>query len=70
LGMELLTVQELVALLKVSKRHVYELMQDRTRSGDLREHPLPYLKLGHSVRFRKSDIEAWIEKLVAKSANP
>ena len=63
--MELLKVNDLVAMTKVSKRHVYELMNERTRSGDLREHPLPFLKLGHSVRFRKSDVEAWIEKLVA-----
>jgi predicted DNA-binding transcriptional regulator AlpA len=64
--MELLKVNDLVAMTKVSKRHVYELMNERTRSGDLREHPLPFLKLGHSVRFRKSDVEAWIEQLAAR----
>jgi predicted DNA-binding transcriptional regulator AlpA len=65
LVVEILTVVELVAWLKVSKRHIYELMRERTRSGDLREHPLPFLKLGRAVRFRKSDVEAWIEKLAA-----
>jgi|HubBroStandDraft_1064217.scaffolds.fasta_scaffold338334_1 predicted DNA-binding transcriptional regulator AlpA len=63
--MEILTIDEVAAFLRISKRHVYEMMQDRTRSGDLREHPLPFMKLGRSVRFRKSDVEAWIEKLVA-----
>jgi predicted DNA-binding transcriptional regulator AlpA len=63
--MEILTVAEVAALLKVSKRHVCELMQERTRSGDVRQHPLPFLKLGHSVRFLRKDVEAWVEKLAA-----
>jgi predicted DNA-binding transcriptional regulator AlpA len=62
--MEILTVAEIAAMLKVSKRHVYELTKKRTQSGDVREHPLPVLRIGSSVRFRKSDVEAWIEKLV------
>jgi len=61
--MEILTVAELVAWLKISKSAVYELMKPRTRSGDVREHPLPVLRIGGSVRFRKSDVEAWLEKL-------
>lgn len=64
--MEILTVAEVAALLKISKRHVYELTQERTKSGDLRENPIPCLRLGASVRFRKSDVEAWIEKLAAR----
>lgn len=64
--MEILTVNELAAMLKVSNRHVYELTKERTKSGDLREYPLPVLRIGSSVRFRRSDVEAWIEKLVAR----
>ncbi|MGA8616978.1 MAG: helix-turn-helix domain-containing protein [Candidatus Sulfotelmatobacter sp.] len=62
--MEILTVAELAAMLKISKSKVYELTQEHTRSGDMRENPLPVLRIGSSVRFRKSDVEAWIEKLV------
>jgi hypothetical protein len=29
----------------------------------MREHPIPVLKINGNVRFRKSDIEAWIERL-------
>lgn len=53
--------------LKMSKSKVYELTQEETRTGSIRKHPLPYLKIDGSVRFRKSDVEAWIEKLVGHS---
>ena len=62
--MEILTADEVAALLQISKRQVYELAKPRTQSGDVRKHPLPALRIGKSVRFRRSDVEAWIEKLV------
>ncbi len=64
--MEILTVEDVASLLKVSKRHVYELTRERTKSGDTRENPIPCIRLGKSVRFRRSDVEAWIENLVRK----
>jgi excisionase family DNA binding protein len=65
-NLEILTVDELAAMLKINRSQVYELAKERTRSGELREHPLPSLRLGRAVRFRKSDVEAWIEKLAAR----
>jgi excisionase family DNA binding protein len=64
--MEILTVDEVAALLKMSKSQsqVYELARRLTRSGDIREHPLPILRIGSSVRFRRADVEGWVEKLV------
>jgi predicted DNA-binding transcriptional regulator AlpA len=64
--MGILTAAEVASLLRISKRHVFELAQPRTRSGDIRENPLPCVRLGKSVRFRRSDVEAWIEKLARK----
>ena len=64
--MEILTAAEVAAMLKVSRRHVYELTNRRTLSGEIRERPLPVVRLGSSVRFRKSDVEEWIEMLVKK----
>lgn len=58
--MEILTVEEVAALLRVSKRHVQELAQPRTQSGDIRENPLPCIHLGRCLRFEKSAIEQWI----------
>jgi len=62
---EILTVDEVAALLRMSRSQTYKLTQPRTASGDLREHPLPVLRIGTSLRFRKSDVEEWIEKLAA-----
>jgi len=60
---EILTVDELAAMLKMSTGQVYEMTRDRTRSGAMRDNPLPVLKINGNVRFRKSDVEAWLEKL-------
>jgi excisionase family DNA binding protein len=60
---EILTVDEVAALLRMSKSQVYELSKARTRSGDVRDNPLPVLRIGSSVRFRRADIEAWIDRL-------
>jgi predicted DNA-binding transcriptional regulator AlpA len=61
-----LTAGEVAAMLRVSTRQVYELTKERTQSGDVRKHPLPALRFGKSVRFRKSDVESWVEKLLRK----
>lgn len=67
-SMEILTVTELSAMLKMSKTQIYEMTKTRTRSGAMREHPIPVLKINGNVRFRKSDIEAWLEKLAVKGS--
>lgn len=61
--MEILTVNEVASLLKMSKSQVYELTRERTRAGDVRENPLPVLRIGSSVRFRRADIDAWLERI-------
>ena len=32
-------------------------------------HSLPYLKIGRNVRYRKSDLDAWLEKRVRTSTD-
>lgn len=63
--MEILTADEVASLLRVSKRHVFELAQPRTKSGDIRESPLPCIRLGKSVRFSKAAVEQWISTISA-----
>lgn len=63
---EILTVDELAALLKMSKGQIYEMTRARTRSGGMRDNPIPVVKINGNVRFRKSDIEHWVEKLVMR----
>lgn len=61
--MEILTADEVASLLKVSKRHVYELTKQHMKSGDVRDNPLPCVRLGKSIRFNKAAVEEWFERL-------
>jgi excisionase family DNA binding protein len=65
---EILTVQEVAALLKMSKRQVYTMCETRTRQGSMKDHPLPVLKINGNLRFRKSDVDSWLAKLVEGQA--
>jgi excisionase family DNA binding protein len=48
----LLTIEELMTYMKVSKRWIYE----RTHLKEI-----PYLKIDGQVRFRKKEIDRWID---------
>lgn len=63
--MEILTVKEVASLLRVSIWHVYELTQPRHKSGDIRENPLPCIRLGKAVRFSKAAVEQWLNTISA-----
>jgi predicted DNA-binding transcriptional regulator AlpA len=65
---EILTVKEVAAMLRLSVSQTYELTKPRTRSGDLREHPLPVLRMGAAVRFIRKDVEEWVERLKKSAA--
>ena len=54
---KLLTVREVAELLSVPPSWVYE----RTRSRGVNR--LPHLKMGKYVRFRLSDVQAYLETL-------
>jgi len=61
-GDQILTVREVAELLKINEKTAYKL------AADLK---LPGFKVGGSWRFRRSDIDAWIEekKIEIKGAN-
>ncbi|HUO59329.1 MAG TPA: helix-turn-helix domain-containing protein, partial [Candidatus Acidoferrales bacterium] len=63
---EILTVDELAALLKATKTQVYEIARKRYE----RRHGFALRKfyVGNELRFRLSDIEEWIEKSVQDKA--
>lgn len=56
-GEELLTKRELAARLKKTPRCIEQWM---------RRHYLPYIKIGHTVRFRWSDIIEALERLTIR----
>lgn len=59
--MEILTASEVAAILKISKRQVYELAKQE-------ENPIPSFRIRTSVRFRESDVATWLDGLTKKKA--
>lgn len=59
--MEILTAQEVAALLKISKRQVYELAKQE-------QNPIPSVRIRTSVRFRRIDLETWLAGLVVEQS--
>jgi len=53
---ETFSVQQLSAYLGISPKSVYSLVRRR----DEHETPIPYLRLGKSLWFRKASIDAWL----------
>jgi len=58
---EILTVRELAALLKMSVRQIYSMTETRTRVKQ--KHPLPILRVNCNLRFNKSAVTEWLQKL-------
>jgi hypothetical protein len=58
---EILTIDELSSWLKMTKRQVYELTRGRTRARQ--DHPLPMLRINGNTRFRRHDVESWLDTL-------
>lgn len=58
---EILTISELAEWLKLTKGQVYTMCGARSRAR--MEHPLPVLKLNSNIRFRRQDVESWLEKI-------
>jgi excisionase family DNA binding protein len=61
---EILTIDEVAAWLRLSKRAVYEMTSVRGRAR--MKHPLPVLRINSSIRFVKNDVAQWVEKLAAQ----
>lgn len=64
--MEILTIDELATLLKMSKGQIYEMTKQRTRTGSMKENPLPVLKINGNLRFRKVDVDSWLINLAGR----
>ncbi|SPF31609.1 hypothetical protein SBA1_100065 [Candidatus Sulfotelmatobacter kueseliae] len=60
---EILTVDELAALLKMTRRQIYSMTEQRTRNGNMRDHPLPVLRINGNLRFSRQAVTEWLQKL-------
>ena len=63
---DILTVDELASLLKMTKRQIYTMTETRTTSGAMKDNPLPALRLNGNLRFLKTDIDAWLVRSKAE----
>jgi predicted DNA-binding transcriptional regulator AlpA len=58
---EILTVDDVASLLKCKRSSVYNMTRKR---GQVRyEIPLPVLRLPCGLRFRRSDVEDWLDRI-------
>jgi len=58
---EILTVEDLASWLKFSKGQIYDLT--RSRAKVRHSYPVPTLRINGNLRFKRSDIEAWLSRL-------
>jgi excisionase family DNA binding protein len=58
---QILTIDEVAALLRVSRRAVYEFTSERGRER-LKSNPFPVLRIGSTIRFVREDVQAWINR--------
>ena len=62
---DFLTTDEVAKILKVSNSYLAKLRfecYNKGKDGNLRADFLPFFKAGKSVRYKKSDVLAWIER--------
>ena len=63
---EILTMDEVAVLLKVEPRKIYEITRKRFKRR--RGFVLPKFRVGRELRFRRKDVETWIEKSLQENA--
>jgi len=63
---EILTIEDLAALLKMDRKAIYGMTRRRhkRRYGEL---ALPVLRINGHIRFRRQDVMAWLERLAKEN---
>jgi predicted DNA-binding transcriptional regulator AlpA len=62
-GVTVLTITELAAMLKTSRRSIYSLTRRRSQNG---VNPCPVLRIpALGIRFKLSAVNAWLERCAA-----
>ena len=63
---EILTIEELAQFLKMSRGQIYSMTRQRAKVRQV--NPLPVLRLNGNIRFRRSDVERWLDELAKEEA--
>jgi excisionase family DNA binding protein len=61
-----ISISEAASLLGLTKEQLYELTRERSRVRSA--HPIPFLRLGKRIAFRRESLEQWINKLESEKA--
>jgi excisionase family DNA binding protein len=56
-----LSISDAASLLGLTKNQLYELCRKRSRSRQV--HPIPAIRLGKRLAFRRESLERWIAEL-------
>jgi excisionase family DNA binding protein len=57
----LISISQAASLLGLTKPQLYEIC--RTRSRSRQKHPIPFVRLGKRLAFRRESLEKWIAQL-------
>lgn len=57
---EILNIQQAAEFLNLSRRSVYEMTRVRGRNMPI---PVPLLRINSNIRFRRADLEQWLDQL-------
>jgi predicted DNA-binding transcriptional regulator AlpA len=60
---DILTIDEVAALLKCKRSSVYELTRERSRARHA--YPIPVLRLPFGLRFSRAAIEQWLSNVAS-----
>jgi predicted DNA-binding transcriptional regulator AlpA len=63
---EVMTISDVAALLKFTKRQVYELCRERTRER-MGDGAIPLIRINSQTRFLRSEVAAWLTRLQEES---
>jgi predicted DNA-binding transcriptional regulator AlpA len=63
---DILTIDELAAWLRMTRGQVYSMTRQRARVRHV--NPIPVLRINGNVRFRKADVEKWLDTLARIAA--
>lgn len=63
---DLMTVAETAKYLRISEYQLYNLTRQRTNARV--EHPIPVVRFGKTLKFRRSSLDAWMTALEKQAA--
>jgi predicted DNA-binding transcriptional regulator AlpA len=58
---DILTIDEVASMLRVSKKSVYEWTSERGRER-MKVNPFPVLRINSTIRFVREDVLEWINR--------